>query len=143
MLGYIQFIGELCKVYILKENVIQRCIEKLLNAEKTLDKLGQFKGLKFISGDVDETNLEALGKLMTTVGKRLDSGKNATYMKAVFGLLERHANNTKLNSRMRYMIRDLEELRSLDWKPRRVQAKAKTLEEIRREAADEQARASG
>ncbi|CAN0386413.1 unnamed protein product, partial [Discosporangium mesarthrocarpum] len=55
--------------------------------------------------------VQALGKLMVTVGKELDKEKNKDYMAELFRLLNRHANNMKLNSRMRYMIKDLEELR--------------------------------
>lgn len=55
--------------------------------------------------------LQALGKLMATMGKTMDTEKNQQYMDEIFRLLERHSNNVKINSRMRYMIKDLDELR--------------------------------
>lgn len=58
MLGNIQFIGELYKKSMLKENVMKTCVEHLLNANKELNADGMLKGLKFISGEVDEDNLE-------------------------------------------------------------------------------------
>lgn len=58
MLGNIQFIGELYKKSMLKENVMKTCVEHLLNATKELNGDRTLKGLKFISGDVDEDNLE-------------------------------------------------------------------------------------
>lgn len=48
---------------------------------------------------------------MATIGQRLDSERNEFYMQEIFRLLSRHSNNQKINSRMRFMIRDLEELR--------------------------------
>lgn len=46
-----------------------------------------------------------------TIGSTLDTDRNTVYMKEIFRLLERHANNKGINSRMRFMIRDLDELR--------------------------------
>ncbi|CAN0533549.1 unnamed protein product [Ectocarpus sp. 12 AP-2014] len=88
MLGNIQFIGELYKKSMLKENVMKTCVEQLLNANK-----------------------EALGKLIRTIGSTLDTSKNTLYMKEIFRLMDKIANNKSINSRMRFMIRDLEELR--------------------------------
>ncbi|CAN0004814.1 unnamed protein product, partial [Laminaria digitata] len=81
-----------------------------------------------------ETNEQALGKLIRTIGSTLDTEKNTVYMKDIFRLLDKHANNKAINSRMRFMIRDLAELRSHQWIPRRKQDKAKTLDDIRKEA---------
>lgn len=58
MLGNIQFIGELYKKAMLKENVMKTCVEHLLNATKEVDSQHHLKGLKFRNGDVDEDNLE-------------------------------------------------------------------------------------
>lgn len=54
---------------------------------------------------------QALGKLIRTIGSTLDTEKNTVYMKDIFRLLDKHANNKAINSRMRFMIRDLAELR--------------------------------
>lgn len=58
MLGNIQFIGELYKKTMLKENVMKTCVETLLKAEKEVAPDRTLKALKFTSGDVDEDNLE-------------------------------------------------------------------------------------
>lgn len=58
MLGNIQFIGELYKKAMLKENVMKTCVEHLLNATKEVNPDRQLKGLKFINGEVDVDNLE-------------------------------------------------------------------------------------
>ncbi|CAN0036883.1 unnamed protein product, partial [Hapterophycus canaliculatus] len=137
MLGNIQFIGELYKKSMLKENVMKTCVESLLNAEKDIAPDRTLKALKFLSGDVDEDNLEALGKLIRTIGSTLDTDKNTLYVKELFRLMDKIANNKNINSRMRFMIRDLEELRKHNWVPRRKQDKAKTLDDIRKEAEAE------
>lgn len=54
---------------------------------------------------------QALGKLIRTIGSTLDTDKNTLYMKELFRLMDKIANNKNINSRMRFMIRDLEELR--------------------------------
>lgn len=57
MLGNIQFIGELYKKEMLKENVMMTCVDTLLNAERDMD--GRIlKQLRFRSGEVDDMNLE-------------------------------------------------------------------------------------
>ena len=58
MLGNIQFIGELYKKNMLKENVMKTCVEHLLNASRDIDGSSHLKGLKFKSAEVDEDNLE-------------------------------------------------------------------------------------
>lgn len=60
MLGNIQFIGELYKKSMLKENVMKTCVEQLLNAKKEVGADKTLKALKFKNGDVDEDNLEVL-----------------------------------------------------------------------------------
>ncbi|CBJ33927.1 eukaryotic initiation factor 4G [Ectocarpus siliculosus] len=137
MLGNIQFIGELYKKSMLKENVMKTCVEQLLNAKKEVATDRTLKALKFKNMDVDEDNLEALGKLIRTIGSTLDTSKNTLYMKEIFRLMDKIANNKSINSRMRFMIRDLEELRKHNWVPRRKQDKAKTLDDIRKEAEAE------
>ena len=49
--------------------------------------------------------------MIRTIGSTLDTEKNTVYMKDIFRLLDKHANNKAINSRMRFMIRDLAELR--------------------------------
>ncbi|CAN0104148.1 unnamed protein product, partial [Scytosiphon promiscuus] len=137
MLGNIQFIGELYKKAMLKENVMKTCVETLLNAEKDIAPDRTLRALKAVPLHLMR-NLEiALGKLIRTIGSTLDTDKNTLYMKELFRLMDKIANNKTINSRMRFMIRDLEELRKHNWVPRRKQDKAKTLDDIRKEAEAE------
>lgn len=58
MLGNIQFIGELYKNEMLKENVMKGCVETLLNVQRELDSSNKLKHLRFNGAEVDEMNLE-------------------------------------------------------------------------------------
>lgn len=73
MLGNIRFIGELYKKKMLKEHIMHECILKLLGCEEKKER-GQRTLVKNVSA-WDEESLEALCKLMTTVGKQLDDVK--------------------------------------------------------------------
>ncbi|CAM9440592.1 unnamed protein product [Phaeothamnion confervicola] len=147
-IGNIYFIGELYKKDMLKERVIHFCIQKLLSVEEAAKEVGRdgsrvFKLRQIPDKEVDEEDLEALCKLLTTIGIKLDKPKTAAEMTEYFSLLTRHSNNTKkISSRIRFAIKDLIECRAHKWVPRRKEAKAKTLDEIRREAANEQSAAA-
>ena len=69
-LGNIRFIGELFKLNMLTEGIMNDCIERLLKQES------------------DEENIECLCRLLTTIGKEVDKPNNAAKMKAYFEKLE-------------------------------------------------------
>uniref|UniRef100_A0A7S3NGS0 MI domain-containing protein n=1 Tax=Aureoumbra lagunensis TaxID=44058 RepID=A0A7S3NGS0_9STRA len=132
-IGHMFFIGALYKLELLREGVMYSCIEELF-------------------GDPDEPDaekIECLAKLFTSIGKKLDlaaleSGKKESQrrMKAYFKQIKRLAtnanNDNKLDTRIRYLLRDLYELRENDWIPRRKVESAKTIAEIHREAQREE-----
>ncbi|CAM9465366.1 unnamed protein product [Chrysoparadoxa australica] len=139
MLGNIQFIGELYKKEMLKESIIHACILKLLNAEEVEEGC-----MTFCDNTIDEEALEALGKLLATVAKKLDTHKNAEKFKDYFRLLERLSKDSKrVSARIRFMIRDIFDMRKKHWEPRIKQAKAKTLDETRKDFEAEQMRKGG
>ena len=125
--GHMSFIGELFKVELLKDNIMHVCIQELF-------------------GDVeapDEDQIECLIKLMSTVGKQMDASalddkKNLKLMKAYFKQFKRLCTEPKLNSRIRFLIRDLLDLRDCNWKPRRATETAKTIAEIHDDIAREE-----
>ena len=57
-LGNIRFIGELFKIKVLTEKIMKQCVKELLVPD-------------------DEEKLESLCKLMTTIGKDLDTAASA------------------------------------------------------------------
>ncbi|CAH1395787.1 unnamed protein product [Nezara viridula] len=120
--GLARFIGELFKLQMLTASIMHGCIKTLL--EK-----------------IEEESLECLCKLLTTVGKELESQCSDTKdMDEYFGKmrkLSQKSSNSKVSSRVRFMLQDVIELRSNRWVPRRDENNPKTMEQIQRDAEKE------
>ncbi|KAF5287745.1 hypothetical protein FQA39_LY15765 [Lamprigera yunnana] len=117
--GNIRFIGELFKQNMLTVNIMMRCLRNLLTTK-------------------DEESLECLCKLLTTVGKELESKhENLTDL---FNTMKDLANkkHSKISSRVRFMIQDVIDLRLSKWVPRRQEFNPKTMDQIQKEAETEQ-----
>jgi translation initiation factor 4G len=123
-LGNIRFIGELFKLGMLTEGIMNDCIERLLKQE------------------TDEENLECLCRLLTTIGKELDKPVVTIKMNAYFAKLTEitKKGNQFISARIRFMILDVIELRQNKWVPRRRDAGPKRIDEIRKEAEEERLR---
>ncbi|GKV12697.1 hypothetical protein SLEP1_g23815 [Rubroshorea leprosula] len=121
MLGNIRLIGELYKKKMLTERIMHECITKLL---------GQ-------SQNPDEEDVEALCKLMSTIGEIIDHPKAKVHMDAYFDLMTKLSNNMKLSSRVRFMLKDAIDLRKNKWQQRRKVEGPKKIEEVHRDAAQE------
>ncbi|XP_073127385.1 eukaryotic translation initiation factor 4G-like isoform X2 [Henckelia pumila] len=127
MLGNIRLIGELYKKKMLTARIMHECINKLL---------GQYQA-------PDEENIEALCKLMSTIGEMIDHPKAKEHMDAYFDIMAKLSNNMKLSSRVRFMLKDVIDLRKNRWQQRRKVEGPKKIEEVHRDAAQErQAQAS-
>lgn len=127
MLGNIRLIGELYKKKMLTERIMHECIKKLL---------GQYE-------NPDEEDVEALCKLMSTIGEIIDHSKAKEHMDAYFDRMAKLSSNMKLSSRVRFMLKDAIELRKNKWQQRRKVEGPKKIEEVHRDAAQErQAQAS-
>ncbi|CAK4517937.1 unnamed protein product [Aphanomyces euteiches] len=131
MLGNMRFLGELFKVELIAESVIQSCIFKLLGLE-----------LVNVNGTLaaqtirmpDEEDVEALCKVLTTVGKKLDHEGNTTTMTMIVVRSVELSESPALNSRTRFLLKDVLEMRDYQWVPRRKELQQKTLQEVRKEA---------
>ncbi|KAJ8748755.1 hypothetical protein K2173_011309 [Erythroxylum novogranatense] len=121
MLGNIRLIGELYKKKMLTERIMHECINTLL---------GQYQ-------NPDEEDVEALCKLMSTIGEIIDHPKAKGYMDAYFERMKMMSNNMKLSSRVRFMLRDAIDLRKNKWQQRRKVEGPKKIEEVHRDAAQE------
>jgi translation initiation factor 4G len=87
-LGLVKFIGELFKLQMLTERIMHECVKKLLaNVDNP-----------------EEEEIESLCKLLTTVGKLLDSPKARSHMDIYFSRMKELAKNPKVNSRMQFML---------------------------------------
>ncbi|RWR80586.1 eukaryotic translation initiation factor 4G-like protein isoform X3 [Cinnamomum micranthum f. kanehirae] len=121
MLGNIRLIGELYKKKMLTERIMHECINKLL---------GQHQ-------NPDEEDVEALCKLMSTIGEMIDHPKVKVHMDAYFDVMLKLSNNHKLSSRVRFMLKDAIDLRKNKWQQRRKVEGPKKIEEVHRDAAQE------
>lgn len=121
MLGNIRLIGELYKKKMLTERIMHECIKKLLGQDQ----------------NPDEENIEALCKLMSTIGEMIDHPKAKDHMDAYFDIMTQLSNNMKLSSRVRFMLRDAIDLRKNKWQQRRKVEGPKKIEEVHRDAAQE------
>ncbi|XP_019159200.1 PREDICTED: eukaryotic translation initiation factor 4G-like isoform X2 [Ipomoea nil] len=129
MLGNIRLIGELYKKKMLTERIMHECIKNLLGETE--------------NQNPDEENIEALCKLMSTIGEMIDHAKAKVHMDAYFAMMANLSINMKLSSRVRFMLKDAIDLRKNNWQQRRKVEGPKKIEEVHRDAAQErQAQAS-
>ncbi|CAI6340297.1 unnamed protein product [Periconia digitata] len=122
-LGLIQFIGELYKLNMLTLRIMHECVLKLLD----------FEGLP------DESAVESLTKLLRTVGGTMAAADAGPKMLDVyFQRIEKIMNMEGLNSRLKFMLMDLCDLRRSNWVSKDADKGPMTLTEIHAKAAAQQ-----
>ncbi|ENN78791.1 hypothetical protein YQE_04747, partial [Dendroctonus ponderosae] len=104
MLGNIKFIGELGKLEMLSEGILHRCIRELLVRR----------------GDDPAEDLECLCQIMRTCGRILDTEKGKNLMEQYFYRMRSLAENMDLQPRIRFMLKDIIDLRNDNWMPRKA-----------------------
>lgn len=98
-LGNMTFIGELYHRSMLTAKIMHSCVIGLLK-----------------NATDDEESLESLCKLLTTIGKKLESDKKSEFYNKIeeyYAQLEMLTQKPKLASRYRFMILDLLDLRKV------------------------------
>ncbi|KAF5900718.1 eukaryotic translation initiation factor 4 gamma 1-like isoform X1, partial [Clarias magur] len=120
-LGNIKFIGELFKLKMLTEPIMQYCITKLLKNQT-------------------EDSLECLCKLLTTIGKDLDFEKTKPCMDQYFHQMENILQERKVSSRIRFILQNVLDLRRNNWVTQQVDQDPKTINQIHKEAELEEKR---
>eukprot|EP01061_Rhynchopus_euleeides_P024572 TRINITY_DN39602_c0_g1_i1.p1 TRINITY_DN39602_c0_g1~~TRINITY_DN39602_c0_g1_i1.p1 ORF type:complete len:335 (+),score=156.93 TRINITY_DN39602_c0_g1_i1:123-1007(+) len=107
--GAIKFIGELFMRDLVVEKIMHSCIMKLL-------------GLTHNNGKQvpEPEEIEMLCKLMFTVGKELDHAQAAQHIDLYFARIQQLSEVTE-SSRLRFMLKDVVELRMRRWTERRCQ----------------------
>ncbi|KAK9065448.1 hypothetical protein SSX86_014847 [Deinandra increscens subsp. villosa] len=123
MLGNIRLIGELYKKRMLTERIMHECIKKLLGSNQ--------------NPNPDEENIEALCKLMSTIGEMIDHPRAKEHMDVYFDMMFNLSNNMNLSSRLRFMLKDAIDLRKNNWQQRRKVEGPKKIEEVHRDAHQE------
>ncbi|XP_010544557.1 PREDICTED: eukaryotic translation initiation factor 4G isoform X2 [Tarenaya hassleriana] len=121
MLGNIRLIGELYKKTMLTEKIMHGCIKKMLGYNE----------------EPDEENIEALCRLMSTIGEMIDRSKAKGSIDAYFEKMKMLSNKQELSSRVRFMLKDAIDLRKNKWQQRRKVEGPKKIEEVHRDAAQE------
>jgi translation initiation factor 4G len=125
-LGNIRFIGELFKLNMLTEGIMNDCIERLLKQES------------------DEENIECLCRLLTTIGKEVDKPNNSAKMKVYFEKLDKIVKKKDcVTARIRFMILDVIELRGNKWVPRVSEEQKRIANEIAKNQANEKRNMQG
>ncbi|PIA14693.1 ARM repeat-containing protein, partial [Coemansia reversa NRRL 1564] len=117
-LGLVKFIGELFLFDVLTLRIMHECVKRLLSNVET----------------PEEEETESLAKLLTTVGSKLDVPNARSYMDVYFVRIQTMSTNKHLTSRIRFMLRDLIELRQKNWVTRIEEAGPKTIAEIHEDA---------
>lgn len=104
ILGNIKFMGELGKLDILPEGILHRCIRELL-AKRSED---------------PSEDLECMCQIMRTCGRILDSKLARHLMDQYFERMQKLVENADLQPRIRFMLKDIIDLRNDGWVPRKA-----------------------
>lgn len=132
MLANIKFICELRKNDFIEESIIHECIRELLSQKRkhTLD----------LSED-----LECLCQIMKTIGSLLDVESSKNLMDQYFDRMDLFSKKQELPPRIRFMLRDVIDLRYNNWKPRpyqREETNPQMISKIREESIYQQSSGS-
>ena len=127
MLGNIQFIGHLFHQGLLIEKIMHACVRQLLEHVE----------------DPEPEDVEALCKLLTTIGDKIDTTPNEKVMSVYFSRIGKLRQNEKLESRIRFMLQDLIDLRDRGWAHRRKVEGPKKIHEVHADAMRGQPRQGG
>lgn len=109
ILGNVKFIGELYKLGMLVEAHLHKMLRSL------------FTNKSSSSTEKNCEDMECLAQLIRTCGKNLDTELGKQLMDQYFERMEKYSQSQSMfPPRIRFMLRDLIELRKNNWTPRKV-----------------------
>lgn len=112
-LGNVQFIGELYRVRILTERIMFYCIQTLLEGHQS----------------PSDEDIEALCKLMSVIGEKIDHPRTKKHLDAYFVIMGQLSTSRKLSHRTRFMLMDVIDFRQNEWQRIRKTEKPKKTED--------------
>lgn len=110
ILGNVKFIGELYKLDMLNAAILHNMLEQLLDK----------KSRSYPTLEDRCEDMECLSQLFRTSGKHIDTEKSKNLIDQYFNIMEHKSNSSKYPPRIRFLLRDVIELRKDGWKPRKV-----------------------
>lgn len=110
ILGNVKFIGELFKLGMLNDAIIHNMLEQLLDK----------KARSYPSLEDRCSDMECLSQIFKTCGKQLDTDKSKNLIDQYFEIMEHKSNSHKYPPRIRFLLRDVIELRRDGWTPRKI-----------------------
>merc|ERR1712032_821950 len=127
-LGIVQFVAHLFLNSLLSEKRVHVCMSELLQrVEKELNQTPMIT-----------EGVEVFAKIITEVGETIDNGPNKDMIHIYMQNLQSNSKTKGLDSRTRFMIMDVIDLRDkYKWVPRRKKAKMVTKAQFKREAEAE------
>jgi len=110
ILGNVKFIGELFKLEMLNAATLHKMLEQLLDKKSRLHPTLEERC----------EDMECLSQIFRTCGKQLDTDKSKNLIDQYFDNMEHKSSSSKYPPRIRFLLRDMIELRKDGWKPRKI-----------------------
>ena len=110
ILGNVKFIGELFKLDMLNAAILHNMLEQLLDKKSRSNPTLEDRC----------EDMECLSQIFRTCGKHLDTEKSKNLIDQYFDIMEHKSNSSKYPPRIRFLLRDVIELRKCGWKPRKI-----------------------
>ena len=136
-LGNIRFIGELCKIGMLKPTIMFECFNLMLADTDEEGNVVRWKQQQ------DEQYLEALCHLLRTVGGTLEATQRSSskvhHFEDIFNRIRELSKDKSINSRIRFNLEEILELRQSGWRARRETEGPATIDQIHQKIAQEDA----